>query len=59
MPIENEKFPLYYSPPPPSAHTLLIIWPVENVVAETPDMMKAAEIMSATIIFRIVLLLLL
>ena len=45
---------LCYSPPP-HAHTLLVIWPVENVVTEIPDMMKAAEIMSATIIFRIVL----
>ena len=56
MPIENGKFPLCYSPPLPSAHTLLEIWPVENVVIEIPDMMKAAEIMSATRIFRIVLL---
>jgi hypothetical protein len=46
---------LCYSPPP-HAHTLLVIGPAENVVAEIPDMMMAAEITSATRIFRIVLL---
>jgi hypothetical protein len=48
---------LCYYPPPPHAHRLLVNWPVENVVIEIPDMMKAAEIKSATRIFRMVLFL--
>jgi hypothetical protein len=38
--------------PPSSAHTLAVNWPAENVVAEIPDTMKAAERMSAMIILR-------
>lgn len=48
---------LCYYPPPPHAHTLLVTWPVETVVTEIPEMMKAAETINATRIFRIVLFL--
>jgi hypothetical protein len=44
---------LLYSPP--SAHTLLVSWPLVKVVIETPDTMKAAETNSAIITFRTLL----
>jgi len=42
---------LLYSPP--SAHALLVSWPLVKVVIETPDTMKAAETTSAIISLRI------
>jgi hypothetical protein len=42
---------LFYSPAP-SAHTLLVNWPVKKVVADIPDMAKAAETSKMAMILR-------